>query len=105
MKIQTPRKKYTNLARTVPIAILNQKGKQIILTRPVKSKLLNTTYSGTTNIPETKNNKSSRNNNKPDSKNNEINLINNYNIENYSTSNYTDTTNSNSKNEHIQKYK
>ena len=66
---------------------------------------MNTTYSGTTNIPETKNNQSSRNNNKTDSKSNEINLINNYNIDNYSTSNYTDTTNSNSKNEHIQKYK
>ena len=58
-----------------------------------KIKLLNTIYSGTTNIPETKYNKSSRNNNKADSKNNEINLINNYNIDNYSTSNYTDTTN------------
>ena len=69
------------------------------------SQFLNTTYSGTTNIPETKNNTNSGNKNKHDSKNNEIKLDNNDNIDTDSTSTYTHNNNSNSNNGHIQKYK
>ena len=69
------------------------------------SQFFTTTYSGTTNIPATKNNTNYSNKNKNNSKKNEINLDKNYNKDNDSTGKYTDTTNSNSKNEHIQKYK
>ena len=104
MKIQTPRKKYTNLARPVAIAVLNRKEKKNINEIRKLIKNYNTKYGGIRNTTETKK-KNSRNKNNNDSKNNVNSSNNNNTIDKNISRTYSNNNISNSNNELIQNHK